>query len=126
MLLGLLLGAALWWVLARNFSDSAATFALALFCFSPNLIAHFSLATTDGIGTLSLFLGIVAFGVWVNTPNWRNALLLAGAVGFMCVSKFSGVPIAALILVLMSVEAIRRRQKLLAKQLVAVCALSWL
>src|SRR6267378_6711035 len=37
MLMGVLLGIALWSVCAKVFSDSAAAFALALFCFSPSL-----------------------------------------------------------------------------------------
>ena len=125
MLMGILLGVVLWSVVAKTFSDSAAAFALALFCFSPNLITHFSLATTDGIGALSMFLGATAFAIWVNAPDWRRALLLGAAVGFMSVSKFSTVPIAAIILVLMCVEALRRRQKVLAKHVLAVMALSW-
>jgi 4-amino-4-deoxy-L-arabinose transferase-like glycosyltransferase len=126
MLMGVLLGLVLSWSIAKIFSDSAASFALALFCFSPSLISHFSLATTDGIGALSMFLGAVAFASWVDTPNWRNALILAAAVGFMLVSKFSTVPMATIIFVLMCAEAVRRRQKLLAKHVVAVVALSWL
>jgi len=51
--------------------------------------------------------------------SWRRGRLMA-------VSKFSTIPTAAIILVLMCVEAIRRRQKLLAKHVVAVVALSCL
>lgn len=126
MLMGVLLGALLWQVVARIFSDSAASFALALYCFSPSLISHFSLATTDGIGTLAFFLGATAFAIWINDPSWKHTWLLAAAVGFMLVAKFSLVPIAGIIVLVMCVEAARRRQVLVAKQVLAVLAVSWL
>ena len=54
-LLGISLGIALWFATRRLFSDGAANVALALFAFTPSLIAHFSVVTTDGIGTLFIF-----------------------------------------------------------------------
>src|SRR5690348_11836410 len=55
LVLGLILALLLWTTARRMFSEGAANVALALFVFSPALIAHFSLATTDGIGVLSIF-----------------------------------------------------------------------
>jgi hypothetical protein len=125
MLMGICLGIALWVVVARVFSESAATFALALYAFTPEIIGHFSVATTDGIGTLTFFLGVAAFAAWVNSPTWKRALLLALAVAVMSVSKFSNVPMAAIILALMCFEAIRRRQLLLVKHVLAIVGISF-
>jgi 4-amino-4-deoxy-L-arabinose transferase-like glycosyltransferase len=124
--LGVLLGAALWWVSYKLFSQSAAAFALALFAFSPAMIAHFSLATTDGAGVLTFFLGIVAFAVWVDSPTWRNALLLGAAVGAMLLAKFYAGPIVAAMLLLMSLDALRRKNLALIKQAALAAALGYL
>jgi hypothetical protein len=123
--MGVGLGIALWLTTARLFSESAACFALALFAFSPNLISHFSLATTDGIGTVTFFLGVVAFGMWVNRPNWKQAIWLGFAVGVMLISKFSNTPMALVMFVLMIFESLRRREIGVLKQLVAVAAISF-
>src|SRR4051812_31451682 len=58
VVLGILLGILLWLATREWFSESAANFALALFAFSPALIAHFSLATMDGAATLTIFLAV--------------------------------------------------------------------
>ena len=55
VLLGLLLAWLVWRAADQLFSRGAANFALALFVFSPSLIAHFSIATTDGAATLFIF-----------------------------------------------------------------------
>ena len=55
-LLGIALGITLWFASRRLFSEGAANVALALFAFTPSLIAHFSVTTTDGIGALFVFL----------------------------------------------------------------------
>src|SRR5271165_1812505 len=45
-LLGLTLGVTLWFAARRLFSEGAANAALALYAFTPSLIAHFSIMTT--------------------------------------------------------------------------------
>ena len=117
---GLLLGGAIWRVAATIFSEGAATFALALFAFSPGMIAHFSLAATDGVGILTFFLAAVAFARWVNAATWKNAVALAVAVGFLLIAKFYGVPIAGIIVGLMCVEALRTRESRAVKQALVV------
>jgi len=62
-LLGIALGITLWFA-SRACSPKAQLCPLALFAFTPSLIAHFSVTTTDGIGALFVFLtaasGVVA------------------------------------------------------------------
>ena len=70
-LLGIALGVALWFATRRIFSEGAANVALALFAFTPSLIAHFSVATTDGIGALFIFPGRGAAGSLEAPPDGR-------------------------------------------------------
>src|SRR6478609_931781 len=72
VLLGLLLAWLVWRAADKLFSRGAANFALALFAFSPSLIAHFSVATTDGAATLSIFAAAWGLRNWWRGPTWRQ------------------------------------------------------
>ena len=96
VVLGVLLGVVLWRAAATMFSISAANFALALFAFCPSLIAHFSLATTDGIATVMIFLTAVQVLRWRQRPTWQNGLLCGIVLGALLLSKFSAVPMFVL------------------------------
>ena len=100
-LLGIVLGATLWFAARRLFSEGAANVALALFAFTPSLIAHYSVATTDGIGTLFIFL--VAFQLirWRHKPNWTQTILLGLSLGGLLLAKFYAPPLVFLALALM-------------------------
>jgi hypothetical protein len=87
--LGVLLGLLLWRVAERMFSRGAANTALAMFAFSPSLIAHFSVATTDGAAALLIFSTAWLLVQWRRTPNWRNTILLGVILGLLLLAKFS-------------------------------------
>jgi 4-amino-4-deoxy-L-arabinose transferase-like glycosyltransferase len=91
---GLALAVLLWRTARRMFSEAGANFALGLFAFSPPLIAHFSLATVDGMLALTIFLAGVALVSWRTRPSWPATVLVGAAVGAALVSKFSAVPMA--------------------------------
>src|SRR5262245_51448368 len=99
--LGLLLAALLWSTARRLFSNGAANLALALFACSPALIAHFSLATVDGLAALSFFAAAVACARWREHPSWRQTVVVGLALGVFLVSKFSAPPLVLLALALM-------------------------
>ena len=112
LLLGIALGVALWFAARRLFSEAAANVALALFVFTPSLIAHFSVATTDGIGTLFIFLTAFQLVRWRHQPNWLNTVLMGLALGGLLLAKFYAPPLVLLALGLMLVlkpEAVSRR-----------------
>lgn len=87
--LGLLLGVLLWFEVSSLFSRGAANFVLALFAFSPSLIAHFSLVTTDGAATLMIFAAAMAVRRWVHKPGWKAALGCGAVFGLLLLAKFS-------------------------------------
>lgn len=100
-LLGLALGIALWFATRRLFSEGSANIALALFAFTPSLIAHFSVVTTDGIGTLFIFLVAFQLVRWRHNPSWLQTVLLGLALGGLLLAKFYAPPLVLLALVLM-------------------------
>jgi hypothetical protein len=87
--LGVLLGLLVWFACSRLISRGAANLALALFVFSPSLIAHFSLATTDGAATLLIFATGWQLVCWRRKPTWPQTLLLSLVLGLMLLAKFS-------------------------------------
>ncbi|HEY6122372.1 MAG TPA: glycosyltransferase family 39 protein, partial [Pyrinomonadaceae bacterium] len=89
VLLGLALGLFLWNTVRRIFSAAAALFVLVLFVFSPALIAHFSVATTDGAATLLIFVTAVTLWRWRARPNWLAITRLGSVLGLLLLSKFS-------------------------------------
>ena len=100
-LLGIALGVALWFATRRVFSEGAANVALALFAFTPSLIAHFSVATTDGIGALFIFLVAVQLVRWRLRRTASQTVLMGLLLGGLLLSKFYAPPLVLLALVLM-------------------------
>lgn len=99
LLLGVILAMLVWWAANRLFSPGAANLALALFAFSPGLIAHFSVAATDGVATLFLFAVALALVRWRRNPGWSRTLLLGLLLGLMLLAKFSTLPMFVVALV---------------------------
>ena len=102
-LLGLALGIALWLATRRLFSEGAANVALALFAFTPSLIAHFSVTTTDGIGALFVFLTACQLVSWRRNPSPRQTALLGLVLGGLLLAKLYTPPEFLLALMLMLV-----------------------
>jgi len=134
VLLGIALLLLLWNTARRLFSAAAANFVLALAVFSPDFIAHFSLATIDGAGALFLFAAVVQFMRWRRRPSRPQAVLLGAVLGCMLLSKFNSPPlfalILALVLVLIPEEGINWRPRSwrwgqAALALMAACAVVW-
>ena len=98
VLLGLALAWLVWRAADRLFSRTAANFALALFAFSPALIAHFSIVTTDGAATLFIFATAWAMVRWRRQPAWQKTLGLGLLLGLMLLAKFSTAPMFVLAL----------------------------
>lgn len=90
--LGLLLGVLLWREVRRHISVSAANIALGLFAFTPSLIAHFSVATTDGAATLIVFVTAIQIERWQNDRSWKRAISIGTVLGLLLVAKFSTLP----------------------------------
>jgi len=98
VILGAALGILLWCAARRLWSESAAAFALALFAFSPALIAHFSVVGTDGIGALSIFATAWQLVRWRRNPSRAQTVLLGAVLGVLLLSKFYTPPFFGLTL----------------------------
>jgi 4-amino-4-deoxy-L-arabinose transferase-like glycosyltransferase len=101
VLLGLVLAWLVWRAADRLFSRSAANFALALFAFSSSLIAHFSIASTDGAATLFIFATAWALVQWRQQPTWQRTVGFGLLLGLLLLAKFSTAPMFVLALLWM-------------------------
>lgn len=86
LLLSLAAGAALWIRCRRAWGERPAAIALAFFCFSPSLLAHGSLATTDFALAAASLGAVLAFAGFLRAPTRGGAALAgaAGAAAFLC------------------------------------------
>ena len=98
MLFGVALLVLLWSAVRHFFSEPAATFVLALAALSPELIAHFSLATTDGAAALFTFAGVMQFIRWWRRPSPARTVVLGLALGVMLIAKLNTMPLVLLAL----------------------------
>ena len=101
VLLGLVLAWLVWRAADRLFSRRAANFALALFAFSPSLIAHFSIASTDGAATLFIFAAAWGLVQWRQQPTWQRTVGFGLLLGLLLLAKFSTAPMFVLALLWM-------------------------
>lgn len=71
-----------------------------LFAFDPNTIAHLSLATTDGILTVTYFLTLFALWRYWQRPSSARLLLLGGILGLALAAKLTAGVLIPIILLL--------------------------
>lgn len=100
VLLGIVMGVALWLAARRLFSEGAAHVALALYAFSPAMIGNFSLATHDGAATLMTFVVAYQLVRWRERPSWSRTALFGVLLGVHLMAKFSALPTFALAMAL--------------------------
>ena len=84
-------GAAITFLWARDlFGPVAGLLALGLYAFSPNLLAHGMLITTDVPVTVFILLTLYLFWRQHDNPRWPNSVATGLALGAAMSSKYSG------------------------------------
>lgn len=82
--------------------------ALTLAAFSPNLLAHAGLATSDTLGTLGLLVATLAWWRMCHRITAGRVLLAGLAAGLLALSKFTCVMLAPIGILLVLVRLMRR------------------
>lgn len=101
ILLGIVLGIAIWFFTRRLAGEKAALVALFLFSFSPNMLAHASLATLDFPLAAFVFLALFALFRYAERPSPLNGLLLGAALGAALGTKVQALLLLPLLLVVL-------------------------
>ena len=112
--LGAVLGLAVFLWTRRHWGLPAATLALLLTVFSPDLLAHGGLVTTDAGIALFLFLSVTAFAALLERLTPARALRTALALGAAFATKFSAVVLFPILGILGLLAVVRRRPLTLA------------
>ena len=115
-ILSALLAMTLFLAAREMFGDSAGIFALALFTFDPNFLAHGSYVTTDMGACLTTLLAAYAYYRVVKRPSTTRMVLLGAAVGLALTAKFTGIFIVPILVLISLLELWRRRGGLEAEE----------
>lgn len=86
---GLLLGFLLWKWAHELYGPAAALAVGVLYCFSPNLLAHSTLATSDLYAALAFAATAYAHWKLAARPGGRTLLLASGSLALSQITKFS-------------------------------------
>lgn len=86
---GFLLGILVYLWAARLFGGPAGLMALFLFCFSPDMLAHAGLATSDMAAACFIFLAVFSLWRFCRCPGRRRLLTVAACLALAQLSKFS-------------------------------------
>ena len=108
-LLSVMLAILLFIAAREMFGTAPALFALALFTFDPNFLAHGAYVTTDIGAALTTLLAIYAFYRFTKRPTASRMLLLAIAVGLGLIAKFTGVLVVPILVLIAAAETWRSR-----------------
>lgn len=109
--LGTLL-AALLFVWARQWAGPVAGWGALLFAvFDPNLLANSRLVTTDLGLTFFVALAVWRFWRWLEKPGWLNLILAGAAAGFAMASKFTGLLVWPIFLVILLLHPLGRERR---------------
>ena len=89
ILIGILCGLVLFLWAKQMYGKKVGFFTLFLYSFSPNILAHARLATTDMIATFFMILSIFSFWIFIKKQTTQYAILAGLCLGFAQLSKYS-------------------------------------
>jgi hypothetical protein len=89
LLVAIAFGVFLYWFVRKRWGTGVGLLTLFFYAFSPNILAHSSLVTTDLGASVFIFIALVAFARFVNYPSGNNLVLLSLALAFAQLAKFS-------------------------------------
>jgi hypothetical protein len=89
ILIALLLGFYIWKWASELYGSLSATFALFLFCFCPNILAHSRFITPDILLTCFTFISVYYLWKIVKDGTWSNILLCSLSLGCALLSKYT-------------------------------------
>lgn len=110
MVIGCLCGLAVFLWSKSLFGIKTAFFALFLYIFSPDIIAHAQLATTDMAATFFMLLSIYCFWRFFKKKSNFNLLIAGIALGLAQLTKYSAIILYPIFILLMTIEFISAKK----------------
>lgn len=105
MIIGALCGLLLFVWVASLYGERAGLLSLFLYCFSPSILAHSGLATTDIIATFFIFLSVYSFWLFLNKSSFTRSFFTAACLGLAQLAKYNAILLYPIFLVLMVFES---------------------
>lgn len=106
----LLLGWYIYRLSRELYGDGGAYLSLALFAFSPNMLAYSAIANSDMPLTISAFIACYYFRCYLSSPAAAPALLTGIFLGLALLAKFNGVLLVPYLLLLYLLHRALSRQ----------------
>ncbi len=103
VLIGVLCAVVLFIWSRQLYGGLTALLSLFLYCFSPNILAHSRLATTDMVATFFILLSFYTFWRFVNNSNTKNLILSGICLGLAQLSKYSTLILYPIFLILFTI-----------------------
>jgi 4-amino-4-deoxy-L-arabinose transferase-like glycosyltransferase len=103
MIMSVILGLLIYLWAAKLHGRGAGFAALGLYCFSPTVIAHSRLVTTDTGAALFIFIFAMALSRHLHRPSWKSLALCGVCFGLAQLSKYTSillVPLLPVVLIL--------------------------
>ncbi len=98
---GLLMGALLArWTHERQIGTFAEIVVMTLYAFSPNILAHLSLATTDGLLVVTFLAAVWSWERFWKRPSFKRLMLAALFLGFALATKLTALILPPVFLLL--------------------------
>lgn len=111
MLVSIGLGILVYLWTAKLYGKKAGIFALALYAFDVNIIAHSRFVTTDLGISAALFLHMFTLWLFIKNPNWGKLLLTGFTFGVALVTKFSAAILAPIYVIVFGIMVLKRGAK---------------
>ncbi len=121
MVFALALALLLYAAALEMFGAAAALLALALFIFDPNFLASGTYVTTDVASACFFFATVFAFYRYAKAPSWPRLLVTGLALGLAMTTKFTGIFLVPMLLLLAVAEAVSARSLRLLGRRLAAC-----
>ena len=109
ILLTMILGVFSYFWSKKLYGETAGILAAFLILFFPNFLAHGRLINTDLGLTLFIFIAIYFWGKFLKEPNIINAILSGLFLGLTLASKFTGIIILPILLILIIIKLILQK-----------------
>jgi hypothetical protein len=106
VLLGIFTAILVYLMSAKIYGKLAGLFALFLFCFTPEILAHSSLATTDITAMCFMLLALFSFWKFMQSPTKIRFFLAGISLGLAQLSKYSAVILYPIFIFLLITEFI--------------------
>jgi hypothetical protein len=110
VVMGILTGILVYFISAQFYGKGAGIFALFLYCFSPEILAHSSLATTDITFTFFTLFALYGFWRFVKFSNTPRLIISAITLGLAQLSKYTAVMLYPIYLLLIAIEFVIKRK----------------